>query len=199
MESLVDQIQAISPLEGAAVFFALLYVVLAARDVIYCWYAAAISSVLFIIVVNKAGLQAESLLHIFYFVMAVVGWYSWRSGFRKMFEKPIIRWRLKWHLIIVPITAALGTIAGVLLDVYTDAKMPYLDAQTTAFSMVATWMVTRKVLENWIYWIVIDIVSIPLYASRELYLSSILFLIYTGVAVYGYFEWKKEYSLRTRW
>ena len=84
---------------------------------------------------------------------------------------------------------------GFYLSIYSTAKMPIIDSFTTVFSVIATYMVTKKVLENWLYWIVIDIVSVYLYFSRDLQLTSLLFVIYTIVAIFGYFSWKKKVQI----
>ena len=117
--------------------------------------------------------------------MAVIGYISWK----KPEVSKINQWSVKKHLILIFLSIIFVFIVGFLLSIRTDAKMPLVDTFTTVFSVVATILVIKKVLENWLYWIVIDLVSIFLYFERDLHLSSILFMIYTIIAIKGYFSW----------
>lgn len=190
--SFFEGIKQISLIEGIAVFFALAYVILAARESILCWPAAAISVLLYIYICIKAHLLAETALQFFYLFMAFYGWLKW--GQRKgHYKRPIIVWPWKWHLTNILAGASATLIVGFVLQNYTSAAIPYLDSFTTVFALSTTFMVARKVLENWIYWIVIDTASIFLYSFRELYLTAVLFLLYTIIAFFGYLAWLKEY------
>jgi nicotinamide mononucleotide transporter len=127
--------------------------------------------------------------------MAVVGWYQWRfkkevsESKKKIKQLPVIK-----HLINILLSSIATIIVGYILSKYTQAALPYVDAFTTIFSLYATWMVTEKILENWLYWIIIDIVSFFLYTSRELYLTGLLYIFFTVLAIFGYLEWKKSYK-----
>jgi len=96
------------------------------------------------------------------------------------------------HLLILLIGALLTFLMGFYFTIYTNAAMPLVDSFTTVFSVFATYMVTKKVLGNWLYWIVIDAVSVYLYFSRDLHLTSLLFMGYTIIAIFGYFSWLKR-------
>jgi nicotinamide mononucleotide transporter len=192
-ESFAYAIDQMTWVEGLAVFFALAYIFLAARESIWCWWAATVSVLLYIYICIKADLFAETALQFFYLFMAIYGWIQWnrKKGHAK---RPIIIWPVKWHIINI----SFGTIAtlslGYFLQEYTTAAMPYLDSFTTVFALTTTYMVTKKVLENWIYWVVIDAASIFLYSYRGLFLTAALFLAYTIIAVFGYLHWLKEYK-----
>ena len=177
-----------SGVECVAVFFSILYVILAAKENILCWLAATISVAAYIYICFSAHLYAETVLQIFYLLMAFYGYYNWNN---KEYSLQIIEWSIRKHLIIF----VLGTIATFLMGfyfaTYTNAKMPIIDSFTTIFSAIATYMVAKKVLGNWLYWIVIDIVSIYLYFNRDLHLTSLLFITYTIIAFFGYFNWLK--------
>lgn len=210
IESLISQaLAAMSWPEVIAVCFGLIYVLLAAADNIWCWPAAIGSVSLYIYLCLEASLYAETGLQLFYLVMAFVGWWSWRrksvnktalaeTGKPEITENtlPVISWPLKKHIIIILANTAGTVLLAWLLSTYTSAASPCLDSFTTVFSLFTTWMVTQKVLENWLYWIVIDTASIFLYASRDLYLTALLFLLYTIIAVFGYFRWYRQYKLR---
>lgn len=187
--------RAMQGIEIAAVFFSLLYVFLAARENIWCWPAAMVSVILYTIICVKADLWAETGLQLFYGVMAVVGYLQWTKK-RKASEDdkaPIESWPLKKHVLPLALSAIITLLLGYVLKSYTPAANPLLDSFTTVFSLYATWLVTQKVLENWLYWVVIDAASIALYGSRGLYLTALLFLAYTIIAALGYLKWCRHY------
>ena len=175
-------------IELLAVIFSIIYVVLAAKQNVWCWAAAIISTTLYIYVCFTAQIYAETGLQCFYLVMAFYGYYNWNKKDQTL---EITQWSIKTHLLILTLGAVLIFLTGFFLSTYTSAQMPIIDSFTTIFSLFATYMVVKKVLENWLYWIVIDIISVFLYDSRDLHLSAVLFIIYTGIAVFGYFNWIK--------
>ena len=175
-------------IESLAVFFSIIYVILAAKKNIWCWASAIISVSLYIYICYTAQLFAETGLQIFYLLMAFYGYYSWNktgSSFK------ITEWSIKKHISILIFGAILTFFIGFYLSIYTSSKMPIVDSLTTVFAIFATYMVTKKILANWLYWIVIDIVSVYLYFSRDLHLTALLFIIYTIIAFFGYFNWLK--------
>jgi nicotinamide mononucleotide transporter len=183
--------------ESIAVLLSIAYVIFAAKEIIIAWYCAFLSVSIYIYLCLNAQLYAETFLQVFYLTMAVVGWYQWKfnnSGDKS--GKKIIQLPLKKHLINILLSSIATVITGYLLSKYTQAALPYIDAFTTVFSLYATWMVAQKVLENWLYWIVIDLVSFFLYTSRDLYLTGLLYIVFTLLATYGYFSWKKKIKLQ---
>lgn len=188
-----------SPWELLAMILSILYLVLATRENIWCWPAAFIATLIYLVLFFKGLLLLESLLQVFYLAMAVYGWYEWRYRKSDKTGCAISTWTLKRHLVVICATGAVTILAGYLFDRYTNAKLPYLDAFTTSFAVVATFMVPWKILENWIYWFIIDTASIYLYISREFYLTALLFCIYIVLIIFGYYRWLKEYrSARQR-
>lgn len=182
-------------LEISAVLFSVIYVLLAARKSIYCWFFGIFGSALSIALFFKVGLVAESILFIFYVIMGIYGWVQWNKESGRNGNMPVESKPLLWHILVVVIGYLLTGALSYILQEFTEAKMPLLDSFTTVFSLIATWMVTRRLIENWIYWICIDALTIYLYASRDLYIYATLSFVYTIIAVYGFLEWKK--SLRT--
>ncbi|MFW5700238.1 MAG: nicotinamide riboside transporter PnuC [Cyclobacteriaceae bacterium] len=183
-------------IEAVAVFFGVLYIFLAARENIWCWGAALVSVLLYIYICIKAQLYAETGLQIFYLVMAVYGYFQWRKGGSNRKEKnelPITTWPLKIHAVVIISGAILVFGLGYFLVNYTNAQLPFLDSFTTIFSMITTYMVTRKKLENWLYWIIIDGAAVYLYIQRDLFITALLFLFYTIIVIFGYFQWLKIY------
>lgn len=185
-----EGIIATSWLEWLAVIFSLSYVFLAAKKNILCWVAALFSTGIYIYLCYSNQLYIESALQVFYFAMAIYGFFIWKNSTEK--EILIIKWKPSIHLINVVLSGVAALVLGYLFDTYTDQQSAYLDAFTTCYSLVATFMVAKKVLENWIYWVVIDFASIFLYANRGMSLTAVLMIIYTLFAVYGYFEWRRK-------
>jgi nicotinamide mononucleotide transporter len=176
--------------EVLAVVLAVAYLVLAIRQNIWCWAAAAVSTVLYLFIMFQSRLYMESLLQLFYLAMAVYGWYSWRRPPDGEGELRVTTWPLRLHLFAIGSVLALVYISGDLLARYSDAALPHLDSFTTWGAVVATFMVARKVLENWLYWFVIDAVSIGLYLSRDLFFTAALFGAYLVMIVIGYRSWR---------
>jgi nicotinamide mononucleotide transporter len=178
-----------SIIESIAVFFSIIYVILAAKESIWCWGAAAISVILYIYICFFAQLYPETGLQVFYLFMAFYGFYHWNKKEQKL---QISEWSISKHLFILIVGAILTFLMGFYFATYTNAKMPIVDSFTTVFSLFATYMVVKKILGNWLYWIVIDTVSVYLYFSRDLHLTSLLFMAYTIIAIFGYFNWLKK-------
>jgi nicotinamide mononucleotide transporter len=178
-----------SVIESIAVFFSILYVVLAVKENIWCWGAAAISVILYIYICYSAQLYAETGLQFFYLLMSIYGYFQWNKNDSNL---KIQQWTTAKHLLILILGALLTFLMGFYFSIYTNAAMPLVDSFTTVFSVFATFMVTRKILGNWLYWIVIDGVSVYLYFSRGLQLTSLLFVVYTIIAIFGYLSWLKR-------
>ena len=183
-------------LELVAVVFAVAYLVLAVRENSLCWYAAGISTLIFLFIFWDVKLYMESGLQIYYLAMAFYGWYQWRGANRETASLRVSKWRAKQHVVALALIATLTFVSGSLLNSGTDANLPYLDSFTTWASVVTTFMVARKILENWFYWLVIDSVSIYLYLDRELYFTSLLFAIYIVIIFFGWFAWNRSYRQR---
>lgn len=188
LDGLIEGILATSLIEWVAVATSLTYVILAAQKRILCWLFAFISSSLYVYLCFSTQLYLETVLQFFYVVMAIVGFVLWN----RTTESKIITWKVKHHILNVIISSTLTLVLGYLFSLYTNQANPYVDAATTVFSLAATFMVTKQVLENWIYWIIIDTVSVYLYFSRGLQLTAVLFVLFTVLAIVGYFSWKKS-------
>lgn len=198
LSSALGEFQRNSLLELTAVVFAVAYLLLAVRQHIACWYAAFISTAIFLYIFWQVNLYMESGLQVYYLGMAVYGWWAWRRG--KSGTKPglsISTWSLKQHLIVIGMVVVATFVSGTLLS-GTDQRLGYLDSFTTWSAIVATFMVTRKILENWLYWVVIDSASIYLYFDRELYFTMILFFVYLVIIFFGFRSWLREYRLKAQ-
>jgi nicotinamide mononucleotide transporter len=191
-DNVLKAAEMMSPWEVIAVLLALTYLILAIRQNIYCWVAAFISTSLYLVLMYRALLYMESLLQVFYLVMAVYGWYQWRHGPGPDHSLPVSRWRPKQHAVAIIAVLVATLISGRLMNDFSNAALPYIDSFTTWGAIIATFMVARKILENWWYWFVIDSVSIYLYINRELYLTALLFAGYLVLIVIGYLSWRKD-------
>ncbi len=178
--------------EGLAVLLGIAYLFLAARESLWCWYAAFVSTAIFLVLFWQVRLYLESALQVYYLAMAVYGWWQWRRpGEARVL--PISRFSVRDHVLAIAGVLALSALSGALLSRYTDAALPYLDAFTTWGAIVTTWMVARKILENWLYWIVVDGASIVLYLDRGLNLTAALFAAYTVIVIAGFVAWRRHY------
>lgn len=188
------QILATSLLEWVIVVCGFAYLILITKKNSWGWPFAIVGSTLSMYLFFKANYYLETFLSFFYLVMGVWGWVTWSSTKKSSTtgNVKIIKWKISHHLLNIGLSTVLTLAFGYYFDTYTDQARPYLDAFTTIFSLAATFMVTQKVLENWIYWIIIDLVSIELYAYRELYLLATQMGIYSILAVYGYLQWRKD-------
>ena len=197
-EQLLAAWQATSSLELVSVVFGLIYIILAAKENSWCWPAALVGTGTAIFLFWDVSLLMESALNVYYLAMAVFGWWQWRYGSETGSELAISAWRPRQHAIAIILIAALSAGSGWWLAHYTDAALPYVDSFTTWSAVITTWMVTRKILQNWLYWIVIDTVSVWLFWQKELYLYALLFLLYTVIAVFGYRQWLEHYTRAKR-
>lgn len=192
-------------LEIMGTLVGLLYLWLEYRASIYLWIAGIIMPAIYIFVYYDAGLYADFGINIYYLGAAIYGWMMWKYGSflrRKVLrqkksiqggekELPITPMPVR-HLL--PLTAvfiiALLSIAWILIE-FTDSNVPWLDSFTTALSIIGMWMLARKYVEQWWAWIAVDAVSTGLYIYKGLDFTAALYGLYTIIAIFGYFKWKK--------
>ena len=192
LRQLIEQAQAWSTLEIVAVALAIAYLVLAIRQSIWCWYCAGVSTAIYVWLFLDARLYMESVLNGFYFIMAIYGWTVWNAGRTPDHDRPVVRWPLRTHAIAIVTIVLLSFLNGYLLDRYTNAAFPYIDSLTTWSAIWATFLVARKVLENWWYWLVIDVASVFIYLARDLQLTSLLFVVYVIMIPFGIVSWTRS-------
>jgi nicotinamide mononucleotide transporter len=175
--------------EPTAVILAIAYLLLAIKQNISCWFAAFFSSLLYFFVMYSAGLYMEAGLQIFYCIMAVYGWTQWRITLPGNSKFLVKTWNRDQHIKAILLIILLAIVSGWALEKFTNAALPFLDSLTTWGAIVTTYMVAKRLLENWIYWFVIDTISVFLFYSRGLILTSILFLVYLIIIYFGYKSW----------
>jgi nicotinamide mononucleotide transporter len=175
--------------EPTAVILAIAYLLLVIKQNISCWFAAFFSSLLYFFVMYSAGLYMEAGLQIFYCIMAVYGWTQWRITLPGNSKFLVKTWNRDQHIKAILLIILLAIVSGWALEKFSNAALPFLDSLTTWGAIVTTYMVAKRLLENWIYWFVIDTISVFLFYSRGLILTSILFLVYLIIIYFGYKSW----------
>lgn len=136
-------------------------------------------------------------LQVYYFFISIYGWYNWVHGEIKEDGLPVKMAGLRLLAILIILTFVITLILGWILSSFTDSPLPYWDAFTTSGGIVATWMLAGKIIEHWLFWIIIDAVSIGLYIYKGLYPTVMLFFVYSTMAAIGYFKWKKDLKIST--
>ena len=192
MDAILSELRATSPWEAAAAAIGLAYLLLAVRRNLLCWLCAFISTSIYLVLFARASLYMQSVLQVFYLAMAVYGFIDWRKGRTSSGDVAIRSWTWHQHLLASALVVVAAVINGWLLTRSTNAASPYVDSFVTWGSVITTWMVARRVIENWLYWIVVDAVAAWLYFSQGLLLTTLLFIIYLGIVVRGYFVWRSE-------
>ncbi len=190
--TILEQVRGLSVLDAIAVVAAIAYLLLAIRQNIGCWYFAGISTAIYIYLFFDARLYMESTLNIFYFAMAVYGWYCWRNKRTDDQQLLVAVWPLRRHVLAISAIVLISIANAVILETWTDAALPYVDSLTTWSAIWTTFLVARKVLENWWYWLVIDSVSVFIYWSRDLELTALLFVAYVIMIPFGLVSWRRS-------
>lgn len=182
-------------LEVLAVILALAYLLLAARENIWCWLCAFASSALYVVVMLDARLLTEVALNVFYMGMAVAGWYQWQHGGGGTEDRRLKIVSMKWwhHFVLLALLMVLTMVNGYAMQAWTTAAYPFVDAFIAWGSVITTFLVIRKVLENWLYWVLFDGVAIFVYINRGLYMTALLFTLYIVIVIVGYVRWLRVY------
>jgi nicotinamide mononucleotide transporter len=183
-------------LEWIAVITGLLYVFFTIRNNILLWIFGIVSSGLYIWIFYQSGIYAYALLYGYYVAIGFYGWYNW-SAKQKDPEKQGTDLRIHqasrvYLIACLAITALLVWPIYLILKKFTSSDLALTDALLTSGGMVATWMLTQKIIEQWLFWIAIDLLSLGVMIYKGLYPSALLFLTYTLLAIKGYLEWKKQ-------
>jgi nicotinamide mononucleotide transporter len=209
--SLLQEALALHRIDWVVTVTALVYVVLAARQNVWCWVWGIISCSLWAYAsFTFYHLWLDALLQIFYVVMGFVGLYNWRrsdlehkgrsdsetEGRGEAAKLLITKLTLQQNLFILIGGSILSLLFGYFFDIYTPAAATYLDAFVTVFSIITTFILVQKKLDNWAYWVIIDGVSVYLFASRGAYLFAFIMIIYILIAANAFLQWKRE-MLRT--
>lgn len=176
----------------------LLYLFLEMRENIWMWIVGTIMPVIYIFVLYEKGIYADCAMEVYYFVAGIYGFWFWLRGKSKAKPLAIQSTPRKLKTMLWLYALVLWMLFGTFLRYCTDSTVPYIDGFTTALSIIALWMLSRKYIEQWWVWFVVDIASTGLYLYKEIYGRAGLYGIYTLMAVYGYYVWKKRMKLKER-
>jgi nicotinamide mononucleotide transporter len=200
MQNIIAYFMNLPLLELIAVCLSFIYILLAAKGNSWCWPAAFISTALYTYIFYDVALLMDSMLNIYYMVMAIYGWFNWHknkiSDEQSIKTLDICHWSWRFHTKILVFLALLSLALGYFMANYTIAAFPYTDTATTVFSVFATYLVAKKVLENWLYWVVIDVISIYLYIEKSLQPTAVLFGFYVVLSIYGYWQWYQQLKVQ---
>ena len=178
--------------EISGAILSLIYLYLSIKQKASLWIFGLMSSVLYVVVFIQSKLYADMSLQFYYVFISIYGWINWKFGKEVVeHELPVKRLSRKMILILIGISILIYGAYFVLLNYFTDSKVPKFDSLIGALSVVATWMLARKYIENWLVWIVADGLAIGLFVYKELYPTAILFIVYTVMSVIGYRQWSK--------
>ncbi len=175
----------------------LVYIVFSVRQNILTWPAGILSSLLYVLVFFNAKFYAGMGLQVYYAAMSIYGWHYWLKGKKEdpSGHLPVTTLTVKQGVISVAVALPVFALIFIILRKYTDSPVPFFDAFITTLGIIGTWMLARKILFNWIIWVVSDVCATLLYASRGLWPTSILYLTYLSLAVYGYITWKRNLQI----
>lgn len=183
----------VTTIEAIGTIFGVICVILYTRQNILSWPAGLIQVALFIVVFYEAKLYSDLILHVIYVGLQIYGWYHWAHGGASGDALPVTRTSrselTRW--IIVGVVGSI--IVGALMSNLTDAAAPYPDAAIAVVSLIAQWLITRKKLESWLFWIFVDIVAIGVYLSKDLYYLTALYVLFLALAIVGYRSWRRDH------
>ncbi|WP_036678085.1 nicotinamide riboside transporter PnuC [Daejeonella oryzae] len=193
-ELIIKQLIATSWLEWLGTITGFICVYLAARQNIWNWPIAIISVLAYAFLFYEYKLYGDAVLQLYFLATSAYGWYYWHK-LKEEHSKPIVSLNTNEILKVIAGVSLLTIFMGYILDSYTDSNVPYADGFCTSLSFIAQFLMTRKVLQNWILWIIVDICYVPLYLYKDLALTTLLYILFLGLAVVGYLDWKKSYHL----
>ena len=181
-----------SPLELFAALIGAISVWLSVRQNIWSWPTAIVNVVLYAIVFYEAKLYADMGLQVIYAVLSIYGWYEWLYGGAGHTELRVSRTGARLGALLALIAAAGSALLGVFLHHSTDAALPFMDSFLSSTSLVAQWMMTKKLLENWLVWIGVDVLYVGMFIFKGLFLTAGLYAVFLALAVKGYLDWRRS-------
>ena len=186
-----------SPLELFAALIGAISVWLSVRQNIWSWPTAIINVVLYAIVFYEAKLYADMGLQVIYAILSIYGWYEWLYGGEGRTELRVSRTGPRLGALLALIAAAGSAILGVFLHRATDAALPFMDSFLSSTSLVAQWMMTKKLLENWLVWIGVDVLYVGMFIFKGLFLTAALYAVFLALAVKGYIDWRRSMAAQS--
>lgn len=184
--------QAFSQMSGweiAAALMGVAYILLAAKESQWCWLFAFCSTVIYTALFWEGQLPMQALLNFYYIGMAIYGYWLWQKHGKAEDNLAISSWSLPKNLSFIVIGITISALATYYLQATEQSKSPALDAYTTVFAVMNTWLMAKKIIQNWLYWIIIDAAAVVLYIETGYYATAALFVLNTVLAVAGYSSW----------
>ncbi len=179
-------------IEIVGALFSLIYLYLSIKQKISLWVFGFLASAFYIVVFFQTKFYADMSLQFYYLIISIYGWFSWRNGKNNSSDElPTTQLSKSLFLKIILATILIYFVYYIILARFTDSTIPKSDSLVGAFSVIATWMLAKKLIENWLVWIIADSLCIGLYIYKGLIPTAILFSIYTVMALVGYLQWKK--------
>ena len=192
MQNWLDQILETHWAEHVALLCGVSYAILAVKRIRWAWVFGAASSALLVWLAAGAALPLQAVLQAIYVVMAAYGFWHWSKVAPGEKVIAVTMWGWQRHLLAWVVVAALVWFAAPLLQQYTAAAWPRLDVLVTGLSLLATWMTARAILENWLYWLVVDAVSFYMYSAQGLMFVAMLYALYFIIAIFGLRSWWQQ-------
>ncbi len=193
LQTLIDGFALMSNWELTAALLGVGYIIFAARESLWCWPMAFISTLIYTLLFWEGQLPMQAILNFYYMGMAIYGYWLWKNHVQKEDNLQITSWHWSKHIIYLCLGSLLSWAIAAYLISIDASQSPYLDAFITVFSVINTWLMARKILQNWLYWIVIDAAAIVLYFETAYYATMVLFALYTVLAVVGFVSWLNIY------
>lgn len=185
-------------LEIIAVILGLGYLHFLIKEHIVCWLFGVLGSLVSIILFYRTGLYSESILYVYYVLIGIYGYYHWKKSLQESKNFGVTDFSIQTYVYLIVLGEVLALILAYIFDTYTNANMPYLDAHTTVFSFIASYLEAKKKLASWKFWIVINAVTIVLYLNRDLNLYTGLTVVYLVFSFVGYFQWKRKMAQKEK-
>lgn len=192
IDGIINGVIQTSAIEWIAVICGVASVLYSMRENILVYPTGIVSVVIYVYLAFQYKLYADMGVNGYYFIMSVYGWYYWTNTDGEKEQVSVTLNSVKENLYSLGILLGSFLVLALALKNFTDSDVPIWDATTTAFAILGMWLMARKKLENWIAWIITDLISIPLYFYKGLILTSFQFVIFTVLATMGYFAWRKS-------
>jgi nicotinamide mononucleotide transporter len=193
--SVQEQLVAFGLFQWIGLIFGILYVIFAARNNVICWVFGIVScaSIAYVDIFTPVALYSDAFLQFIYILLGFYGIFKWMSNeHEKGVDLIIYSKKLQWHLTYIVLFSLLAYPFGKAVSYFFGGVFPLVDAWTTVLSIWATYLLAKRIIENWLYWIVLDFIYIFLYYSRDALLFAVLFIIYTIVSFYGFYSWSAQ-------
>jgi nicotinamide mononucleotide transporter len=177
-------------LEYVAAVFGIASVYLSAKQNIWSWPTTIVNVTLYAFVFHSSRLYAAMGLQVMFVIISIYGWYQWLYGGRNRTELKVSRTPRRLAVILALIGGSFALLLGTLLYRTTNAALPFLDSALSSASLVAQWMLTRKLLENWLVWIAVDVVYVGMFLASSLAVTAGLYFVFLVLCIMGYRQWK---------